>query len=275
MLELIKSHIDELFKNYEHSEKLEKVKEEVYISAEKLYFELKEEGFSDSKAFLKIVESCENAKNIKSSFEEETKKKSETVELKTGRIKKSIGVTLIVVGILGVINLLVGDKYSLLFEGWWTLFIIIPGLIGLVSFKNKTGSLITTLIGVALLTEIYFDNNYLWTIVILIAIVAVGISLIFSKQESLRIGKKDKTQECVVIFGGSDVDYASQDFTEDKYIRCFVAFGGIDIKVPNEISVISDGVSIFGGVENIAKNRGSKHTLYVEYVCLFGGIDIK
>ena len=61
------------------------------------------------------------------------------------------GIVLIIIGLiiggnaLGIVNI------NIFFDGWWTLFIIIPCFIGLFKDDENTGSLIGILVGVALL----------------------------------------------------------------------------------------------------------------------------
>ena len=53
------------------------------------------------------------------------------------------GVFIIALGILwGLKEANVIVLSNLYFDGWWTLFIIIPSVIGLITEKNKKGSLI-------------------------------------------------------------------------------------------------------------------------------------
>ena len=61
------------------------------------------------------------------------------------------GVVLIIIGLIIGGNALGITHINIFFNGWWTLFIIIPCFIGLFRENEKTGSLIGLLIGVILL----------------------------------------------------------------------------------------------------------------------------
>ena len=61
------------------------------------------------------------------------------------------GVVLIVLGFVIALNSLGIVDIDLFFSGWWTLFIIVPCFIGLISDSDKTGHIIGLLIGVLLL----------------------------------------------------------------------------------------------------------------------------
>ena len=62
-----------------------------------------------------------------------------------------IGILLIIVGTILGLNAFHITHINLFFEGWWTLFIIIPSLCGIFTERDKTASLIGLFIGVYLL----------------------------------------------------------------------------------------------------------------------------
>ena len=61
------------------------------------------------------------------------------------------GIILIAVGALFALNALGLTTFHLFFDGWWSLFIIIPCTIGLFTERDKTGNLIGIAVGVFLL----------------------------------------------------------------------------------------------------------------------------
>ena len=61
------------------------------------------------------------------------------------------GLVFIIVGVIFGLNALEITDINILFDGWWTLFIIIPCFISLFSEEDKTGNLIGLVIGVCLL----------------------------------------------------------------------------------------------------------------------------
>ncbi|MEE1161236.1 MAG: DUF5668 domain-containing protein, partial [Acutalibacteraceae bacterium] len=61
------------------------------------------------------------------------------------------GVVLILVGGIFALNAFDITDITVFFDGWWTLFIIIPCLVGIFSEREKTGNIIGLLIGVFLL----------------------------------------------------------------------------------------------------------------------------
>ena len=61
------------------------------------------------------------------------------------------GLLFIVIGTIFALNALEITDIDIFFDGWWTLFIIIPCAVGLITERDKTGNLIGLAIGVFLL----------------------------------------------------------------------------------------------------------------------------
>ena len=91
-----------------------------------------------------------------------------------------IGAIIILVGV-GVAAKNMGydfDVSSIFFDGWWTLFLIVPGVIGLFQKdSNKVFDIALIAVGVALLAGALFDLN-IWSWVAAVAVIAVGVSMI-------------------------------------------------------------------------------------------------
>ena len=91
------------------------------------------------------------------------------------------GIVLIVIGLIIGGNALGITNINIFFDGWWTLFIIIPCFIGLFKDNEKTGNLIGLLIGVALLLacQDILDFGLIWKLAFPAILVAIGLSIIF------------------------------------------------------------------------------------------------
>ena len=61
------------------------------------------------------------------------------------------GIVFILVGGILALNLFGITDIDIFFDGWWTLFIIVPCFVGIFSEREKTGNIIGLLIGVFLL----------------------------------------------------------------------------------------------------------------------------
>ena len=62
-----------------------------------------------------------------------------------------LGIILIAIGAVFALNALNITDIDIFFDGWWTLFIIVPCTIGLFTEREKTGNIIGIAIGVFLL----------------------------------------------------------------------------------------------------------------------------
>lgn len=216
------------------------------------------------------------------------------------------GIVLVIVGVVVGTNSLGITDIDIFFNGWWTLFIIIPCFIGLFDDKDKMGNVIGLLIGIILLLSvndiISFDK--VWSLLLPIVIVIIGLSLIFKDVfnkgindniKKLNNSKKDDNnyfaafsgQDVVFndkvfegasltcCFGGIKLDLRKANIDKDVLVDCTSIFGGIDILIPDDVNIEIKSTSIFGGTSNKKNNAKGKHTIYVNSLCLFGGVDIK
>ena len=101
------------------------------------------------------------------------------------------GVVLLAVGVVFALNALHIVDINIFFDGWWTLFIIIPCTVGLITEREKTGNLIGLLVGVFLLLccQDVLDFSILWKLAIPAVIIIIGLKCIFG---GVLGGKSDK-----------------------------------------------------------------------------------
>ena len=91
------------------------------------------------------------------------------------------GIVLIVVGLIIGGNVLGITNINIFFDGWWTLFIIVPCFIGLFKENEKTGNVIGLLIGIALFLGCQDIINFdlIWKLALPTILVVIGLSIIF------------------------------------------------------------------------------------------------
>lgn len=223
-------------------------------------------------------------------------------------LSKSLwGILLIVIGIIIGLNSLEIAHIDIFFDGWWTLFIIVPCLIGLFdnSQEGKRGNIVGIIIGVALLLAcqgiIRFD--IIVKLIIPFILVSIGVSFLFSEGIKGRITEKVAKMNCNemesivatfsgqkirkdhedfrganldAIFGGIKLDLRKSNLEKEVVIKASSIFGGIDILVPDDVNVQVKATPIFGGVANkIVNHKENKKTVYIDAFCMFGGIEIK
>lgn len=218
------------------------------------------------------------------------------------------GIVLIAIGLIVGGNALGITNINIFFDGWWTLFIIIPCFIGLFKDNEKTVNLIGLLIGVALLLacQNIIDFHLIWKLAFPIILVIIGISLIFKdaigekvNSEIKKLNKKRNGEngycatfagqnvnfdgenftgaDLTVVFGGIKCDLRNATIDSDVVINASSTFGGIEIYVPSNVKIKIKSIPIFGGVENKAntKTDENSHTIYINSTAVFGGVEIK
>ena len=200
------------------------------------------------------------------------------------------GLVLITLGIIIGLNAFEIINEDIFFDGWWTLFIIVPCFIGIITEENKLENIIGLIIGIGLLLwrRDVIEIGMLWKLIVPIILILVGISCIFKgkidKKIESEIQKINKTNEkfdganLTSVFGGIDLDLRNAKINSDTVIDVKCVFGGADILVPDNVKVKISSSSFFGGVDNKKKNKddqNKKYTLYIKATCVFGGVDIK
>ena len=126
---------------------------------------------------------------------------------------------------------------NIFFDGWWTLFIIIPCFIDLLKEKKKIDNLIGLLIGVALLLacQNILDFDLIWKLAFPVILVMIGLSIIFKDvlgskiSEEIRKLNKDRSDEnqYCATFSGQNVNFDGEQFTGADLTA---VFGGVEIK---------------------------------------------
>ena len=218
------------------------------------------------------------------------------------------GIVLIGVGLIIGGNALGITNINIFFDGWWTLFIIVPCFIGLFKEREKIGSIIGLLIGIALLLgcQNILEFDIIWKLALPVILIVVGISLVFKDTFNSKINSEikklnknmTKDNEYCATFSGQDVKFDNQEFkgadltavfggvkcdiknaiiNQDVVINATGIFGGIEIYVPDNCNVKIKSSSIFGGVTDKKnyKEISEGHIIYINATCMFGGVEIK
>lgn len=218
------------------------------------------------------------------------------------------GVVLVAAGVILALNAFGITSINIFFDGWWTLIIIVPSVIGLFTNHDKGGSIIGICIGAFLLLccQDVLSFDMFWKLLIPAAIVIIGVNIIISnvrgnkgtevykmlKDSGAPIKNATATfsgtnvnfdgevfdgAELNAVFGGVKCDLRGAVIEKDCVINASAIFGGIDIFVPQDLNVKIISTSVFGGVsdKNHTKNQADRPTLYINATCLFGGVDVK
>ncbi len=97
--------------------------------------------------------------------------------------EKIIGITLILLGLIMLLNVLGITNISIFFAGWWTLFIIIPSLFGIINERKKSYYVFSFILGIILLAASQDIISWLnvWIYIIIDLLLVKGTSLVLNK----------------------------------------------------------------------------------------------
>ncbi|MBE6632609.1 MAG: hypothetical protein E7623_07950 [Ruminococcaceae bacterium] len=216
------------------------------------------------------------------------------------------GIVLVAIGVVFALNAFGITNIDVFFDGWWTLFIIVPCAIRLFTERDKMGNISGIVIGVLLLLccQDILSFSMFWKIIVPAAIIIAGITMVFTgilgnKGNTMVKKLKEEGKEIkfsCAVFSGCDINYDNQLFEgaeltavfggvecnlknaiieKDCAIRVSAVFGGVDIIVPDNVNVKVNSISIFGGASNKTSVHKDAPTIYVSGACIFGGVDIK
>lgn len=221
------------------------------------------------------------------------------------------GLIFIVVGVGIAGNILYDWNFNIFFDGWWTLFIIIPCFISIIRKGINIGSIIGVIIGLMILASYYVELSVsLWDLIVPAILIIVGLGFIFqgafrkslnanntgySEGQSGTGGSTKKEYSAVfasnrirvtdefvgtslsAVFGGITLDLREAIINSDVEIAATAVFGGMDIYVPAGVSVKVNNMPVFGGVSDktVRYKDSSTYTIYLNSTTMFGGIDIK
>lgn len=196
-------------------------------------------------------------------------------------------------------------EFRLFFDGWWTLFIIIPCLISIVENGFGTGNAVGLSIGILFLlsSQGIVNSRIVAKLVFLAILILIGIKIIFrdnfnrnvKKNMNININKEGRLEytsifsgqkeiypnqhfsgaSILAIFGGIELDLRNAIINEDIVINSTSICGGVDILVPSNVNVKISSIPIFGGAANKARPCMNVNvpTIYINATCIFGGLD--
>jgi len=216
------------------------------------------------------------------------------------------GLVFITLGIIIALNTLGIAQINIFFNGWWTLFIIIPCLISFIKGPSRMASFIGLVIGIAFLlcAQGIITFSIIRKLIIPFILIMIGLGFLFKDFFNSKINEKIKTlnksglkeyaatfgenrvdmsnevfegADLTAVFGGVDLNLVNSEIKDEKIVNATAIFGGITIKVPQNVNVKVKSTAIFGGVDNKVKNikQDNMPTIYVNAFCMFGGVDIK
>lgn len=188
-----------------------------------------------------------------------------------------------------------GADFDIFFDGWWTLFIIIPSAIGLFERGNRTGSAIGLAIGIMLLSvaQGYIEWNMFGKLIVAFIFVVIGIKLIFDES---RRNKNGTESSYTYTYDSTNTDNtdntnstSSSSNTYSNNNNANFNSGSSGHSYDTNINAIFSGknlnysgmyfggvavTAIFGGIDINLRNAIIDKDVIIDVTAIFGGIDI-
>lgn len=195
------------------------------------------------------------------------------------------GIAFIVVGVGFAGNVFGLWDFHLFFDGWWTLFIIVPCGINIIQNKPNTGNIIGLVVGLMLLlgAQDVFAWRMMWSMVLPVALVIVGLSFLFRSgkgknyHEDYHRGYQGSTYEGSQDFAQTGQESKTEDFRphmEGAVPQFSSVFNGRKVSYNNEVFQGAVLHSVFGGIDLDIRNAILEQDVLIRAEAIFGGINI-
>ena len=201
-----------------------------------------------------------------------------------------MGILVVVVGFALMGNALGVWEVDVFFDGWWTIFLILPAVSSMLNSGVNAGNSILLALGVALLLEQQdvfrrFGINA-FGVVMAFGIILIGVSLItggnfwgyrprqhrYEPQEGQPGGFQDNGAGQDENASPKQQNYATPDF--NAHPGYFALFSGSEIRNASKVFTGGSATAIFGGIDLDLSDISIPHNCVFDVVSLFGGVEI-
>ena len=226
-----------------------------------------------------------------------------------------VGIVFLVFGGTYVVARLMGYDPPFFFDGWWTLFLMVPAVISMVETGVNIGNTIVLVLGALLLCwEQEWIENMNFTLILSVLMVVLGGYLIirvfvgkpqkvsqttlFGKELQWRIDGRDMpsftaifssisvrntsrsllSATCSAIFGRLRVDLSETVITHDVTIFCNAVLGQVTVFAPRNVRIVCRNVPLLGGVQLRAESLppdAAAPIVTLDCTTVLGGVDIR
>ncbi|MBR5424727.1 MAG: hypothetical protein IK108_11995 [Clostridia bacterium] len=216
-----------------------------------------------------------------------------------------LGLVLIALGVywvLRVIEIIPAD-FTLFFDGWWTLFIIVPCVIALFSKGDKALPAIGLAVGAAMLlaeqeviTWTQLKNMILPVLVVVLGLFLLlralitgkhgsatdpalsdnRVSAVFGNRLADLSGSDFNGGTVTAVFGTAVLDLSRAMLKPDAEIRVRAVFGSVEVRLAGNTAVRFHIVPLFGGVSDRRADKPDNNApaLHVSGTVTFGSVSV-
>ena len=197
------------------------------------------------------------------------------------------GIVLVAAGVIFALNSLKITNIDIFFEGWWTLFIILPCAIGLVTSRDKGGNAAGLVIGVFLLlcARGILEYSMIWKLLLPAFVVAIGLKMFFGglfggrkKEKEWKNFNEEIEAELNAAFDDDDDDDdddepESETATGDSHYESTI-FSFHRVNYDNRAFRVAKLNVIFGGTQFDLRKAIINEDCKISTNCIFGGVTI-
>ena len=218
------------------------------------------------------------------------------------------GIALVFVGVISLLKSF-GYDININFDGWWTIFIIVPSISSMIDHGIRPGNTIGVAIGLLLLANAqhWLPDDFIRLFSFPVILILIGLSLLFGRvnfrtssysrssynstddsdhpdyfvlfggHECENRSRNLKGANITAIFGGMDIDFSKAQIHDNIKITVTSIFGGSDVYLPSNVQVRFSSVPIFGGNSNYHEGTLNENApiVTIEAFSLFGGSEVR
>lgn len=142
---------------------------------------------------------------------------------------------------------------------WWPVFIIVAGLV--IIFKDKINTSASYSNALDGNEQAHAESN---------------VSAIMSGAKLQNSTQNFRGGELTAVMGGIELDLRNASIQNEATLNVFVMWGGIELKIPNDWTVISQGVPVLGGFEDkTVPPLVREKKLFIQGYAIMGAVEIK
>lgn len=190
------------------------------------------------------------------------------------------GFVFIVIGIGFLGNILWGWNFELFFDGWWTLFIIVPCGISIIQRGPGVGNLVGISIGILLLLSEVYDSYDFGQLIIPAVFIIIGLNIILKSSGYHHTGDGYRNQKEHIDDINNEKNthtYYSKDINQNRNYKGNQATSVLSSKVIDFNDQFFDGItlnSVLGAITLDLRKAEIKDRSYIDVAAVLGGVDI-
>lgn len=217
-----------------------------------------------------------------------------------------LGLILVLAGVDYAGSVLGLWRFDLFFDGWWTLFLIVPCLFSILDRGFEAGNLLGLVIGVALLLSAqgFVSMRTFIHLALPLALICIGLGLLIRPRYGRDLPKiegngnmENAPDICALfgtqnrritntitgganltaVFGSLTIDLRDAQLTTDILVQTTAVFGTVTLLLPQGTPVRTQGFSLFGGMQNHMPDQGRDDlpAVFVSGTNVFGSTEVK